>query len=164
MPVTPTGILSEPLATLRSAIAACPSFQSWVGAADATAALDRIHLLVAPADGPYPFALIDFGDVARERQAITSASRWKMRAGSDVLVWFKAEASGDEPDATFTFTNALGAILAELEAGAGIYANGTPGLTAIEMPVPPTRTQEEERSTAGDLFECCFSCQMTRAA
>jgi hypothetical protein len=164
MPVTPTGILSEPLATLRALLAACPAFQAWVGAASEAEALDRIHLLVAPAEGPYPLALIDFGDVARERQAITNAAKWKMRAGSDLLLWLRSEASGDEPDATFTFTNAVGAILEEMEARAGDYSKGYPGLTAIEMPVPPQRTEEEDRPSEGDVFEVCFSCTLSRAA
>jgi hypothetical protein len=164
MPVTPTGILSEPLATLRSLVSECPSFQTWVGAVDAATAAERIHLIVAPADGPFPCALIDFGDVARERQAITNAARWKMRAGSDLLLWFKAEASGEEPDATFTFTNAVGAILEEMEARAGDYAKGFPGITVIEMPVPPVRTEEEDRASQGDVFEVCFSCNLSRAA
>jgi len=164
MPVTPTGILSEPLATLRLLVAACPAFQAWVGAASESEALDRVHLLVTPENPPHPLALIDFGDVARERQAVTTGGKWKMRSGSDLLLWFRSEASGDEPDATFTFTNAVGAILEEMEARAGAYALGYPGITSMEMPVPPMRTKEEDRPSEGDIFEVCFACNLSRAA
>lgn len=163
MPVTPTGILSEPLASLRDALAACPAFQTWVGAADATAAKAFIHLLVAPEAGPYPLAIVDFGDTARERYSVASGSRWVLRSGSDLILLFRAEASGEEPDATFTFLNALGAVAEELERSAGIYAQGTPGLTEMELVLPPVRTIEEKRQTEGDFFEAAFSCTMTRA-
>lgn len=163
MPVTPTGILSEPLASLRDALAACPAFQAWVGAVDTETANGSIHLLVAPESGPYPLAIVDFGDTARERYTTLSGGSWVLRSGSDLILLFRAEASGDEPDATFTFLNALGAVMKELEASAGNYAAGTPGLTAIELVMPPVRTVEEKRNTEGDFFEAGFSCTMTRA-
>ena len=164
MPVTPTGILSEPLASLRDQLAACPAFQAWVGAVDTEAAKANVHLLVAPDEaGPYPLAIIDFGDTASERVTLLSGSRWALRSGSDLIILFRAEATGEEPDATFTFTNALGAVMAEMEATAGNYSNGTPGLVAIELVMPPTRTNEEKRATEGDFFEAGFSCTMSRA-
>lgn len=163
MPVIPTGILSEPLASLRDALAACPAFQAWVGAVDADGAKAHIHLLVAPENGPYPLAIVDFGDTARERHTTLSGGRWVLRSGSDLILLFRAEATGDEPDATFTFLNALGASVEDLESLAGNYATGTPGLTALELVMPPVRTVEEKRPTEGDFFEAGFSCTMTRA-
>lgn len=163
MPVTPTGILSEPLASLRDALASCPAFQTWVGAADADAAKASIHLLVAPEAGPYPLAIVDFGDTARQRNSTASGSKWVIRPGSDLVLLFRDEATGIEPDATFTFTNALGAVMEELEQRSGVYANATPGITEIELVLPPVRTIEEKRQTEGDFFEAAFSCTITRA-
>lgn len=166
--VTPTGPLAEPLATLRAMIAATTSFQSWIGATgtDAerlAAALERVHLLVSPADAPRPFAMIDFGDSwARERDRVQSARTFQLLPGSSLLVWFQADAVAglDEPDATIDFCNSLGAVWESIERDAA--AIGKSAVNLISFAVPPVRVEEEKRSTAGDYFECALLLSQTR--
>lgn len=165
MPLQPTGILSRPLVAMRDLVAASASFQAWVGASDANAAAQRVHLLVAPAHAVRPFALIDFGDVARERVSVTNRKPWQDRSGSNLLLWIQAEAGGaEEPDATIAFCNAVGALLSDLESASGDQSAPTPSLIVLDLAVPPRRIEEEDRQTQGDYFECCAVATYTRAA
>ena len=164
MPVTPSGILTEPLVALRNLVASSATFQVWTGTADATAAADRVHLLVAPVDATRPYALIDFGDITRERSVLQGGRLWQTRPGSTMLLWFQADGLGVvEPDASIDFCNKVGAIWEDMEKAAGNYSLSTMGVSLIDLPVPPQRTDPEVWDSAGDYFECCLSPSFTRA-
>jgi hypothetical protein len=163
MSVVPTGILSAPLAALRDMVAASTDFQAWAQAADATEAADHVHLLVAPANAPTPYVLIDFGTLVRERSAIANRTPFQTISTSDLVVWIHADAAtDDEPDATLDFCNHVGALWAHLENIAGIHQDTRLALNRIELINPPTRVEEENRDTAGDYFECALSASYTR--
>lgn len=165
MPETPDGILSQPLAALRALVAASPSWQAWVGASSADEAAQRVHLLVAPVTAPRPYALIDFGDVARERIAVTNRIKWQDRIGSTMLLWIQSDAgNGVEPDATIGFCNRLGAVMTDIETNAGDRVAGFPGLLLIDLVNPPLRVEEQDRQTMGDYFEAGLSLTYARAA
>ena len=164
MPVTPSGILTEPLVALRDLVASSVTFQTWTGSADATTAVARAYLLVAPANAPRPYALIDFGDITRERSVLNGGRSWQTRPGSTMLLWFQADGAGvAEPDASFTFCNAVGGIWEDMEKAAGNYSLASMGVSLIDLPVPPQRTDQEVWDSAGDYFECCLSPSFTRA-
>lgn len=162
---TPSGFLSNPLSQLRDMVAASSAFQSWTGAGSTEAALDRVHLLVAPANAERPFALIDFDTWIRERSAIMNGVRFVQSSGSALILRFQADAQdGEDPDATIAFCNAVGAIIEDLEAAAGVHSPESLGLVRIEMVDPPLRVEEEKRPTEGDYFDISFSCNYTRPA
>lgn len=148
---------------MRELIAASPAFQAWTGTADATAAAARVHLLVAPPDSPRPLTLIDFGDFARERVAVTNAAKWAQRSSSNLIVWFQADATaGEEPDPTIDFCNQVGAVWADMEKMAGVYEKAAFPANLIELASAPVRIEEEKRQTEGDYFECAISPSFTR--
>lgn len=162
--LTPIGILSSPLVAMRAMIAGSSAFQAWVGVTDTVAAEAHIHLLVAPAEAPRPYALIDFGDFARERVALANGITWQQRPGSNVVIWFQADVSpgAEEPEATIAFCNAVGAVWQDLERASGIYGQKTLAANLIELVVAPVRIEAERRATAGDYFECALSPSFTR--
>lgn len=164
MPTNPTGYLSTPLAAMRDLVASSAAFQAWAGVADKAEALERVHLLVVPEGSPRPLALIDFGDFARERVALTNRIAWQQRSGSNLVVWFQADVAADavEPDATLAFCNQVGAVWLDMETSAGQYDQKTFAANLIEMVVAPVRIPEEQRNTAGDYFECALSPSFTR--
>lgn len=165
MPVTPVGILSEPLAALRRLVAASPAFQAWTGTGSADEAAQRVHMLVAPMSAPRPYALIDFGDVARERTVITNRRTWQDRIGSTMLLWIQADAGGgEEPDSTIDFCNRVGAVMSDVETLCGDRVNGFPGLILIDLANPPLRVEEQDRQTQGDYFEVGMALTYARAA
>lgn len=164
MPVTPTGILSAPLAAMRELIAASPTFQVWVGApGDEEAAKARIHLCQAPENSPRPLALVEFGDFARLRDTLGNGKPWVQRSDSNLVIWFRADATpGDEPDPTIEFCNTAGAVWTDMEKAAGVYEKAAFPANLIELVVAPQRTDEEHRGTAGDYFETAISPSFTR--
>jgi len=69
MAVAASGILSEPMANLAALIAASTTFQTWVGAADAAGALERIYLYCA-----------EVGEYERPSAMIMSGDEWELMA------------------------------------------------------------------------------------
>ena len=157
MPVAPANLLSLPLTYLRAQLADCPAFQSWVGAANAAAALASIHYVsTTPATDTPPHAVLGFGRrVAFDRGGVGSFSQFR-QDGELALDFYGAVSSledADEADEALTFCNAVGEILCELlqrSAGAGFL-----DFVGLETG-PPMRTTEKEERTAGafQLLEC----------
>jgi len=154
--VEPEGILSEPLELLRILIASCPSFQAWVGADTEADALGSIFVI--DQDDPEtiirPRAIVDWGE----------KGQWKIEAGGarhfftsrhELWLLFEADVSEDAApiyrDATYEFTNPVGAILQEMMERSG--AGGRLGITEIERTGPPKRSNEEEDE---DFFSAIF--------
>ena len=154
--------LSETLVAARDLLAASPSFQEWVGSDPASTS---VHLLVARAQAPRPFALIDFNDFVRERDTATNRVRFRQRSSSALVVWFQADVppSLDDADAALQFCSNLGRVWLDLELAAGSYQAPSLGVHLIELAVPPIRIAEEERETAGDFYEAALSVSFTRS-
>ena len=145
MAVEPTGMLSKPLGHARTLLAACESFQGWVGVAaedlgepeGIAEALEHIHLVAFEdaaqgdqSEAAYraarsvlrPLAVLAlgsdfFGDVDAEPAGY-------FRHGGSIVFIFEhladpGEAGLCEADAALTFSNAVGAILEEVEALSG---------------------------------------------
>lgn len=140
MPVTPAGSLSKTLLHFKNLIAASTTFQSVVGADDATEALAFILEFWADEkdeDEQIPNAVIrHLGGLEANR---TSTTGWLYTG--PILMLFTFPATGDYADksefrnAGIDFTNKVGAILDEMKTlvatdpGAGPYLN----ITSIEL-------------------------------
>ena len=159
-----TGILSRPLNALRQMVAESTAFQQWVRVESAAAALPRVHLFTAPKGAELPFALIDFGSFARERDRLTNKRAFQMRPGSDLLLYFRAAAQieTEDQEASIDYCNKLGAIWLDMELNAGRYEDETFAATEIEIINPPQRITSEDRKRAGDFFESTLSLTMSR--
>lgn len=119
--VTATGLASLPLENLRTLLANCTSLQSWVGAADATAAKSHIHLMgkrkaAADAtipDADWPFVIVDHDDAGAFADPSIEVG------GGTMLVQFWAQTAADyalDPEnAGLAFLNNVGAILADAQ-------------------------------------------------
>ena len=155
MAVVASGWLSLALENLRTLLAACPSFQTWVGAADAAAAKARIHR-VSKAGPTRPFALVDQWTDASATAFAGGAGESFTHSGSQILR-FEGEVSeqdSDEPaDAFYTFWNAVGAIILEME-----QLSGTDGylvVRSIMLEDGPFRSKDFE-GEADDYYYADF--------
>lgn len=159
----PAGLLSEPLTTVRTMVAASAAFQAWAGAADATTAAAAVYLVTSPRHPRPSFALVDFGGLTRERVAVINARRFQQRDGSTMLLYLRADAANaDNDDELLSFCNAVGAIWADLETAAGSYAQRTLAISSIDLLIAPTRIVPEKRERAGDYLEAALSLGYTR--
>jgi len=156
MAVTPTGVMSLPLANLEIIIANSSAFQAWAGAADDVAAKDNIHLVNVPdAVLVRPFALVGFAD---KWKAQKTAEFFHEKRGelflmfeSDVLLANQAS----EADAVFAFMNVVGAVISEVLALAG--TNGFLNVTEVEMTTNPMRITDEDAQMLDDYYTVEFS-------
>lgn len=155
MPVTPTGILSLPLANLRTALSNVASFQAWVGAANAAEALGSIGL-VERDDLARPFVVIDDGD--EWSAAMIDAGASFMDEG-DVVLFFEddvaAEHQGSESDAQLAFTNAVGEILEDLIAYCGNNRDVF-SIASVKKLFGPARSDDKERQAGEDYQQIGF--------
>jgi len=147
MPVTASGMLSLPVANLRTLLSTVTSFQTWVGAVDAAEALLRIHEIEVAQDSlTRPFAVVDDGEEWTSARldgggAFRTEGALVLLLEEDVAVANQAS----ERDAQYAFTNAGGAILEELWSLSG--AGGTLHVTGIEKIHGPARSEQNERET-----------------
>lgn len=156
MPQTPSGLMSLPLDHLRRLVSACEAFQTWTGAADATEALEHIHMVELPqGDLVRPFALIGFGDrwksEQRSIQLYTKTGELFLMFEDDVAAADQASAA----DALFGFMNPMGDVVSEMLqlAGTDDYLN----VLEMEMEVPPIRENEEDAQIAEDYYNAIFN-------
>ena len=153
MAVTPSGPLSLPLDNLRTLLANCPSFQTWVGAADAAEALAAISLVaVETVERPLAIVMQAPGRGWASRQNAGGAANWFSQSGT-LLILFEddVEAEAIEPDAELTFTNLVGAIISEMQdlAGSGGHLN----VTSIAIKDGPSRSDFSEKESTGDYYQ-----------
>jgi len=134
MAVTASGILSLPLNHLRTLLATCEAFQSWIGVADedlgdpasVTAAAARIHLVALNEDhddakatraARRPLAVIGFDTGLDGAEDAANSTYW--RHSGPLLATFEQVVGEDEADsdadAILDLTNKIGAILEEVE-------------------------------------------------
>lgn len=151
-------IISKPIAALRSIIGASPAFMKWSGVDDAQAAAAAVYLVEAPRVRPARFAIVDFGDMLREKIYVSPGKAFEHGKGNTLLAYFRAEITDEtNDDAIFEFTNDLGLIWEDIEKDAGDYAKRTLAITSIEMTVRPTRIVHEKQQRVGDYVEAVLS-------
>lgn len=148
MAVAPTGNLSSILDDVRTLLSESASFQTWVGAANATEALASIHIISIDDPGGTnvrPFAVVHTPDQDWNRISTgTSIPNNSVRLTFEEDVASANQAA--EADALYAFTNVMGAIVAELDAQALFV-----GLS-IEYTAEPQRTDDTEVVPIGDVY------------
>jgi len=158
MALSASGPLSLPLENLRALLAASSNFQSWVGAANAEEAKASIHLVAVEGTPSRPFALIAQGD-SWEREASADGAKKHFEASGELFLLFEADISepyqGDPRDAELEFTNAVGAIVSDMESLAG--SDGYLAVRRIGLKEGPARSQGDEKSGSGDYYQIIFS-------
>jgi len=160
MAVAASGFVSKPLGYLRTTLAASSTFQTWTGAADATEALDYIYVVSTPTDDAddeanvpdAPFALVDWGeDFARTAEADGARNHFVLSGSLALLLRGAVDADHDDADAAMTFLNAVGGIMADLEALAGTA--GYLDIREMSFIERPARPGTDEAQTHGDFYQ-----------
>ncbi len=110
--VTASGIMSLPLANLKTMIANSSTFQTWTST-NVTTALGRIHLVQAASTAVLPCAVIGYsGGFGRDR---TFSGVWE-NTGNQLEVQYKyGFASLSEEDAVYTYLNSVGPVMSDME-------------------------------------------------
>ena len=157
MTVTPSGIMSQDIAALRDMLSECAAFRTWVNAATPALALPSIHVISTTRNPPLPLALIDIGDWSRARSVVFSGQQFDFAPGASLVLYLRAAATLEEPDAAYEFMNAAGAIIEDLEKLTGTQAKGWPTISSITLVAAPARIEPSQRDAVGDYYECAFT-------
>lgn len=148
MPVTPTGIVSGALGSVRTMLSENDAFQTLVGAADATAALGSIHLAAEhPENLTRPYVVLDESEQWSYGVLVNQAR------GTIMMLWEIPVATGSEhlfADPQLTASNALGAIMAEL--GEQSLEGGALLIREIRKTSGPARPDAKERRRDSEDF------------
>lgn len=165
MPVTASGPMSLPLAGLAALIAACPAFQTAVGAVSTAAALAKIYFpkvnLLGNSPPTRPWAIITDDDLCQ-----WEINRYTKSAGSLILT-FEFVASNsydvDSSDALLTFTNTVGAIILEALAKSNTpapdgsqYWNATKFTRLVAPAICDERHESTPNEPGEEFFEVAF--------
>lgn len=156
MPVTPAGMLSLPLANLRTALSRCVAFQTWTGAANEAAALAYISLVEKGSSLTGKFAVVDDG-TEYTGESITSGATFH-EEGSLALIFqgnVHTDYANSEVDAQLEFTNAIGAILEELITYCGNNRDVF-SISKFSKIFGPWRSDDEERNADNDYMQMGF--------
>ena len=149
MTVTPAGIESLPLSNLAAALAALTTFQTWVGADDATEAAAFIHTVHPSSTYVLPCVVIDISaPMRREPIAVGIAMQ---HSTLDVCFLATVTSGHTAAEAAYTILNSVGAILAEL------LSSSTLNIEFIERAEKPMRTAKEEIPTLGDSYRVDYT-------
>ena len=153
MAVTPTGFLSTPVDTLRTMLANSAAFQTWVGAADATAAKARIYPFTID-EGSYtrPYAIVTFGDGGFSLNNVGTGAADSFQDRGQLRIFFEANVSagnqGNHADSVYEFTNQIGAVLSDI---AALAVSGYLVISSFRVSVP-SRSDAEEKDAGADYF------------
>lgn len=144
MAVTPTGLLSSPLAALKARIAASAAFMTWTGAEDATEAAAFVFVQAAdPDSAERPFAVVYWDPWSVDRTGVASY----ITAGT-LMIRFEADvdaANTAHDDAAYAFLNAVGAVIEDL-----IEAEDTLRIKRVRMdPRDLVRSPKREHGAGG---------------
>lgn len=145
-PVTPTGIISRPVAALRDMVAASASFQESTGSQNATEAKAFVHLISSD-NLATPFVCI-YPDQSFEAAKVGTGTCFSCtgRLNMEIIAAIDAEYQPDEytADAYLSFTNAVGALISDLfEAG----DSGTLAIKRITFKDAPARATKAKGQT-----------------
>ena len=153
--VTPSGIISEPVANLRTLLSTCATFQTWTSTVSANAALAKIYEIEKPSDDVVrPFAVVDRGGEF-EIEVIDAGNAYTT-SGSLFLLLEGAIAEANRSgmrNAYFQFANDIGGILNELISEA---IPGAPITLAGLSLVSIARASEEEQRAGIDYMQAIF--------
>lgn len=135
MPTTPAGPLSLPLSHCRTLIAACPSFQTWAGAASAADAEAFIHLVGPPPPANRkaytpaelaalrPLVIVDSPPSSAPAYESRRIALKTYRPGGRLFVTFEddvlAEDAQDFEETKLRYLNHLGGVISDIEDLAG---------------------------------------------
>lgn len=158
MPVTASGILSEPLAVLRTMLSESASFQTWVAAANAAAALASIYLIGT--DAPVrPYAIVTRIDNWSSDLVGGSPGDYGFIGRGRLYFDFEdAIASGNQAsyaDSLLAFQNNVGAVIVDLQNASG--GSERLLLRRFEMVAGPQRFDKTETNSDADALWCRFS-------
>jgi hypothetical protein len=157
---TPVGMFSDMVRGLQLMVADSLAFQSWVGAVDQEEALERVHVISAPIHGPLPMALVEVGELVRQRSMVFSGYQFEYGPGTHLVLSFRSDADGeDEPEAGYSFLNALGGIMEDIEKASGNQATTAFTIPVTSLAAPPQRIISPNRQSIGDYYEASFIIQ-----
>jgi len=158
MPVTASGILSEPLSVLRTMLSESSSFQTWVAAANAAAALGSIYLIGT--DTPVrPYAVVSRIDNWSSGLVGGSPGDYGFIASGRLYFDFEdAISSGNQAsyaDSMLAFKNNVGAVISDLQNTSG--GSERLLLRRFDMVAGPQRFDKTESNSDADVLWCRFS-------
>lgn len=159
MAVEPTGYLGGPMASLRTMLSECASFQTWVGAEDATEALESIFYVALPrASVSRPFALVSSYPVEGWGMGLAaqgSGGVFRKRGQLFLLIEdaVAAENLDSKADAEIVFLNNLGSVMADMEVKLQSAGNLTGmDVELIELRGPDEMEAEGEEASYQAIF------------
>lgn len=119
MPVEPTGPEGLPYKNLRDLLSESATFQAWVGAANATEALARIHYhgFKAPLTKTRPYALVapaTFDSFHWEKTAGGASNHYSVSGRLVMTLAQDVDSEQDVDDQRTTFMNTTGPIIADV--------------------------------------------------
>lgn len=156
------GCLSVTAERMRVMLSKNSAFQKWVNAGSEADALEAIYFVSSIVNPKPRFCIVDFGQFARDRVKAMNGASFQERAGTALILYFRGDNTASDDDADMSFNNSIGLIWNELEEFAGKYNDRTVFINAIELKVPSTRIQAEDRPGAGDYIECYLTVTYTR--
>lgn len=150
-----SGPISTSLAILRTMLSESVTFQTWVGAADATEALDSI-LYVEKTDLERPFAVIDIGE-GWESEQIAAGVNGSFVDSGQLLLFFEADVAdgATDGDALIDFLDPVGGSIQDIQVLSG--QGGYISIHNITMSEPPDRSDDNEKPPEGDHYNIEFT-------
>ena len=151
-----SGPLSVPLDLLRTMLSESATFQTWVAAADATEALDSIHLVeLEEGDVVRPLAVIDIGEEWSSTQFAAGVNGTFINSGQ-LLLFFEADVAegATEGEAVIAFLDEVGGCIQDIQVLSG--QGGYISIHSVEMAEPPMRAVDDEEPPEGDFYRIKF--------
>ena len=151
------GILTAPMLSLRSMLAASSSFVDWLGPSVTPA--ERIYLIGTAANTDDPrYALIDIGEAVRERNQIFNGVRFE-QSESEMGLFLKGNVteSATEQTAALEFLESVEGIWTDLELAAKAMTENVLPITRISIMAPPVRIESNRRERFGDEYQIVLS-------
>jgi len=120
MSTTPTGPLGGPLQAMKEMVCGSASFQTWVGAEDATEAAERVFFHnVSGEDEVFPMVFLSYND-GHHFQSSDSGSNFRHQHELFLLAEDLVADADDEAEALLKFVNTFGPVLSEILAQSGM--------------------------------------------
>jgi hypothetical protein len=154
-----TGILSVPMDALRTMLADSLSFQEWTNVTSNSHAMKHIFMVTPDASGdypyplketPWPFALINLDYSYRNLKGSGNSPLF----APDTALLLKFEAKNQDykklgVDPAFSFLNAVGAVISDLE----LQSQGDGGLQILSLKIEsPERRKQSYTGEPGDFY------------
>ncbi len=170
--LTPTGLLTLPLANLRTLLAASAAWQSWTGAGSPAAAAERIYLIglfplarsftLAELQAMRPFAVVDLwtppggygGEPWKSDRVAESAYQDAGKLTLDLVDEVAPEDANDIATAKLRFLNDCGSVLSDMQNLSGTDAYLT--VHRFELFQGPVRCDPDVVAVQGDFYRAQF--------